>query len=159
MKAFNLSNLPKNGFKLILGGFVEDREYFESLKKLETKNVIVKENLSEKELTDLYKKCYATLFLAINEDTGFTPLESLAYEKPVISVNEGGPKEFIKDKENGLLVNADENSIANALNRILEKKLYIKLKKGAEKSTRYDEKRFMRNLKNTMSLILEKTYK
>ncbi len=159
IKAFNLSNLPKNGFKLILGGFVEDREYFESLKKLETKNVIVKENLSEKELTDLYKKCYATLFLAINEDTGFTPLESLAYEKPVISVNEGGPKEFIKDKENGLLVNADENSIANALNRILEKKLYIKLKKGAEKSTRYDEKRFMRNLKNTMSLILEKTYK
>ncbi len=159
IKAFNLSNLPGKGFKLVLGGFAEDREYFESLKKLESENITVKENLSEKELTDLYKKCYATLFLAINEDTGLTPLESLAYGKPVISVNEGGPREFIKDKENGLLVNADERSIADALNSILDKKTYLKLKRGAEKSTRYDEKRFMKNLENAISSILEKTYK
>ena len=159
IKAFNLSDLPKKGFKLVLGGFAEDREYFKSLKKLETKNVTVKENLSEKELTDLYRKCYATLFLAINEDTGFTPLESLAYGKPVISVNEGGPREFIKDEWNGLLVNADERSIADALNRILDKKLYAKLREGAKESTRYDEKRFMKNLENAISSILEKTYK
>ncbi|MCL4372843.1 glycosyltransferase family 4 protein [Candidatus Parvarchaeota archaeon] len=159
IKAFNLSNMPKNGFKLVLGGFAEDRKYFESLKKLETKNIIVKENLSEKELTELYRKSYATLFLAINEDTGLTPLESLAYGKPVISVNEGGPKEFIKDEENGLLVNADEMSIADALNKILNKKFYAKLRKGAERSTRYDEKRFMKNLENAISSILGKTYK
>lgn len=159
IKAFNLSDMPKNGFKLILGGFAEDKKYFESLKKLESKNVIIKENLSEKELTDFYRKCYATLFLAINEDTGLTPLESLAYGKPVISVNEGGPREFIKNGENGLLVNADEKSIADALNRTLDKKLYAKLIKGANNSTRYDEKRFMKNLENAVSSILEKTYK
>ena len=157
IKAFNLSEMPKKGFKLVLGGFAEDREYFESLKKLESKNIIVKENLSEKELTDLYKKSYLTLFLAINEDTGLTPLESLAYGKPVISVNEGGPKEFIKNEQNGLLVNADERSIADALNRVLDKKLYTKLRKGAENSTRYDEKRFMKNLEEAVSLILEKS--
>ncbi|MGC8533059.1 MAG: glycosyltransferase family 4 protein [Candidatus Parvarchaeum sp.] len=159
IKAFNLSNMPKKGFKLVLGGFVEDREYFESLKRLESKHIIVKENLSEKELTDLYRKCYITLFLAINEDTGLTPLESLAYGKPVISVNEGGPKEFIKNEVNGLLVNADERSVADALDKVLDKKLYAKLVDGAKKSIRYDEKRFMKNLESAISSILEKAYK
>ncbi len=159
VNAFNLSDLPKNGFKLILGGFAEDKEYFNNIKKLGNKNIIVKENLSEKELTDLYRKCYATLFLAINEDTGFTPLESLAYRKPVIAVNEGGPKEFVRDKENGLLVDANERSVADALNRILNKKFYIKLVKGAGKSTVYDEKRFINNLDNAVEDILQKPYK
>lgn len=159
IRAFNLSNMPKKGFKLILGGFAEDREYFESLKRLESRNIIVKENLSEKELTDLYRKCYITLFLAINEDTGLTPLESLAYGKPVISVNEGGPKEFIKNEVNGLLVNADERSLADALDRVLDKKLYAKLVNGAKKSIRYDEKRFMKNLESAISSIIEKAYK
>ena len=54
IKAFNLSEMPKKGFKLVLGGFAEDRKYFESLKRLESKNVIVRENLPEKELIDLY---------------------------------------------------------------------------------------------------------
>ncbi len=159
IRSFNLSEMPDRGFKLVLGGFVEDREYFESLKKFEGKNITIIENLSEKELSNLYKKCYVTLFLAINEDTGFTPLESLSYGKPVISVNEGGPKEFIKNEQNGLLVNADERSIADALNMVLDKKMYAKLRKGAENSTRYDEKRFMKNLENAVSLILEKAYK
>jgi glycosyltransferase involved in cell wall biosynthesis len=159
IRSFNLSEMPKKGFRLVLGGFVEDREYFEDLKRYEGEKISVRENLSEKELSDLYKKCYVTLFLAINEDTGFTPLESLSYGKPVISVNEGGPKEFIKNEQNGLLVNADEKSIANALNRVIDKRFYAKLKKGAENSTRYDEKRFMKNLENAISSILEKAYK
>jgi alpha-1,3/alpha-1,6-mannosyltransferase len=142
-----------------LGGFAEDKEYFKEIKKLGSGNIIVKDNLSEKELTDLYKKCYVTLFLAINEDTGFTPLESLAYRKPVIAVNEGGPKEFIKNEENGLLVNADEKSIANALNSVLNRKFYTKLVEGAKKSKVYDEKRFIMNLDDTVNEIMQKPYK
>ncbi len=159
VRAFNLSKMPKIGFKLVLGGFAEDKEYFQSIKRLESKNILVKENLSEKELVQFYRKCYATLFLAINEDTGFTPLESLAYWKPVIAVNEGGPREFIKNEENGLLVNADEKSIAAALDSILDKKLYMKLVSGARNSTRYDEKRFLKNLENAVYKITKKAYK
>jgi glycosyltransferase involved in cell wall biosynthesis len=159
INAFKMSELPKHGFKLVLGGFAEDKEYFKEIKKLGSGNIIVKDNLSEKELTDLYKKCYVTLFLAINEDTGFTPLESLAYRKPVIAVNEGGPKEFIKNEENGLLVNADEKSIANALNSVLNRKFYTKLVEGAKKSKVYDEKRFIMNLDDTVNEIMQKPYK
>lgn len=154
VRAFNLSRLPKEGFRLVLGGFAEDKDYFNSLKKMENENVIVRENLSENELNGFYRECYATLFLAVNEDTGLTPLESLAYGKPVISVNEGGPKEFIKDGVNGLLVDADENKIAEALNGILDRPLYEKLVNGAENSERYDEERFMKKLDEAVSSIL-----
>ncbi len=156
IRAFVLSKLPKEGFKLILSGFVEDRKYFNELKKLEGSNIEIRENLSERELNDFYNKSYVTLFLAINEDTGLTPLESLAHGKPVIAVNEGGPKEFIKEGVNGMLVKADENEIANALNRIADKKFYKNLVDGAKKSKKYDEKNFMKNLDFAIERIIHK---
>ncbi|EFD92922.1 MAG: glycosyl transferase group 1 [Candidatus Parvarchaeum acidophilus ARMAN-5] len=108
----------------------------------------------KKELDDLYSRCYATIFLSINEDTGLTPLESLAYGKPVRSVNEGGPKEFIKNGKNGLLVDANERSISNALIRITNSKFYAKLVNGAKNSKRYDEKEFMKNFDEAIETIL-----
>ncbi|MCL5016880.1 MAG: glycosyltransferase [Candidatus Parvarchaeota archaeon] len=154
IEAFKKSTLPKKGFKLILGGFVEDRQYFEELKEMADKNISVEENLSEKRLNDLYSSCYATLFMAINEDTGLTPLESLAYGKPVISVNEGGPKEFIKDGVNGFLIEARPELIAKALDKLADKKTYRRLRQGALKSKRYNEKGFLSNLDSTISKII-----
>ncbi len=156
VKAFNLSGIAKYGFKLVIAGFAEDEKYFQRIKSMESGSIVVRSDLSEEELNRFYSGCYATLFLAINEDTGLTPLESLAYHKPVISVNEGGPKEFIKDGINGMLVNADEKNIADALKRITDKTFYLKLVKGAKNSERYDEKRFTKNLDNAISVILKK---
>ncbi len=154
VKSFNLSGLAKLGFKLVIAGFAEDEKYFSKIKSMETNSIIIKKNLSEKELDDLYSRCYATIFLAINEDTGLTPLESLAYGKPVISVNEGGPKEFIKNGKNGLLVDANERSISNALIKITNSKFYAKLVNGAKNSKRYDEKEFMKNFDEAIETIL-----
>jgi glycosyltransferase involved in cell wall biosynthesis len=156
IKAFERSELAKDGFKLVIAGFVEDQKYFQQIKSMENKNIIVKDNLTENELNRLYNSCYVTLFLAINEDTGLTPLESLAYGKPVIAVNEGGPKEFIINEKNGLLVNADETHIADALKRVSDKKLYLRLAKGAINSERYDENRFIKNFDAAVSKALEK---
>ncbi len=156
--AFINSDLPSLGFKLVMGGFVEDKNYFEKVKAIASSrdDIIIKSNLSEKELRHLYQSCYATLFLAINEDTGFVPLESLAYGKPVISVNEGGPKEFIKDGSNGMLVEATVNAVASALNKISDKKYYSKLKSGAIKSEVYDEKKMMKKFDSAIDNILHR---
>ncbi len=155
VRAFNVSEIAKQGFKLVIAGFPEDRKYFQYIKSMENSNIIVKENLSEDEISRLYSSCYATIFLAINEDTGLTPLESLAYGKPVISVNEGGPTEFINNGKNGLLVNADEDSIATALKSVTNNKFYSRLAAGARKSKRHDEKRFMNNFNKAISKILK----
>jgi glycosyltransferase involved in cell wall biosynthesis len=161
IRAFRASELPKLGFKLVLGGFVEDKRYFERIKALagQGNGIILKTNMKDDELKALYSECYATLFLSVNEDTGLVPLESMAYGKPVISVNEGGPKEFVKNGVNGLLVTANINSIAAALNRIINKKLYLKLKSGALTSTIYDDERQRSKFDKYISRIANKRIK
>ncbi len=101
------------------------------------KYIIFKTNVKTEELRKLYKNCYATLFVALNEDTGFVPIESLAYGKPVIAVNEGGPREFIKNDYNGILVKSDPKAIAHAMIRITDKKFYSSLVYGAINSPKY----------------------
>ena len=144
IEAFKRSGLQKNGFKLVLSGFIEDEKYFKKLKKAANKYIVFKPNISEKELKQLYRDCYATVFLAVNEDTGLVPLESLAYGKPVITVNEGGPKEFITNGYNGFVVNADVNAVADAMIRMADKRIYSSLKYGAEHSTRYTVEAFIK---------------
>ena len=156
--AFRMSRLPLMGFKLVLGGFVENEKYFDKIKKMTAgdRNISVIRDLPEKELKRLYSECYVTLFMAINEDTGLAPLESLAYGKPVISVNEGGPKEFVKNGRNGLLVDASPIEIAHAMNAVADKKLYKKLVKGAVSSPVYDEKRFMGRFDESVKAMMKK---
>lgn len=156
--AFRRSKLKDSGFRLILSGFIEDKGYFDKINRLVSGNTSIEviPNLSGGELASLYKKCYATLFLAVNEDTGLVPLESLAYGKPVISVNEGGPKEFIKNMKNGLLVKADADEIASAMNKLSNKKIYGKLRKGALSSKVYDERAFLANFDSAIKKIVNK---
>lgn len=97
------------GWKLLIAGFLNngerERKYFEKLKGISNGYPVeFKANITEKELKDVYSNCYATVFSAINEDWGLTPLESMASSKPCISVNEGGPRFSIIDGETGFLV-------------------------------------------------------
>jgi Glycosyltransferase len=82
VKGFLRSGLDKKGFRLIVGGFVEDQKYLEEVKKAAGGNpsIEIKTDLSNEGISRLYRRCYATLFLAMNEDTGLVPLESLASE-------------------------------------------------------------------------------
>ena len=65
-------------------------------------------NVDESKLTKLYSGAMAVMFAAINEDFGFIPLEAMASSKPVISVNEGGPTETLRDGKTGFLVNSPQ---------------------------------------------------
>ena len=69
-------------------------------------NVQFRTNIDDVELKKLYAGSTAVLFTAINEDYGFIPVEAMASSKPVISVNEGGPRETIISKKTGFLVDS-----------------------------------------------------
>ncbi len=129
IRAFLGSKATMLNYRLVLAGSVEDKKYFEKIKQMAAKypSIIIMPNVSDKELKKLYKNAYAVLFLPIQEDTGLVPLEAFAYGKPVIAVNEGGPKYIVKDGENGYLVNADEDNIALAIDLLLHKPTYKKL--------------------------------
>ncbi|MGI0100473.1 MAG: glycosyltransferase [Candidatus Micrarchaeaceae archaeon] len=108
-----MRNSKDKNYRLIIAGGLSKRysdfeEYFKKLKGMHAGNVTFKLNPSNGELRDLYSRCTAVLFTAINEDFGIVPLEGMSSSKPVISVNEGGPKETIINGKTGFLVNSTE---------------------------------------------------
>ncbi len=98
-------------YSLVIAGTLsrdpEHQKYMERLKEMSKGlNVSFRTNISDSELRKLYSSSTAVLFAAMNEDFGFIPLEAMASGKPVISVNEGGPRETISEGKTGFLVNS-----------------------------------------------------
>lgn len=122
IKSFNEFVKVHEDFKLVIAGSQDDKNYIEYLKSISSQNVEIRTSLSDQEMLDLYEKCFALLFTAKNEDWGIVPLEAMACGKPVISVSEGGPLEYIESGENGLLVNADEKEMTEAMERLVADK-------------------------------------
>lgn len=112
-------NSVMEDFKLILVGHSteKDKSYVASIKRLASTHsaIILKTSVDDASLKNLYQNSYGVIFTAINEDFGFIPLEAGACGKPVISVNEGGPRETIIDGKTGYLVGASKEAIAEKM--------------------------------------------
>ncbi|SRR5581483_9646805 len=108
-------------FRLIIAGAVDrkSRDYFQALQQLAggDDSICFKISPSDAELSNLYRTCYATLFTAFNEDWGIVPIESMAFGKPVIAVNRGGPTESVEHGVSGFL---EEPNPAAFAERMLE---------------------------------------
>src|SRR3989338_6719532 len=102
---------PNSLFKLIIAGGLQDKDrwYFEKMKSLHND---IRVDVPEGEYKKLYSNAYAVLFAGINEDFGIVPLEAMACEKPIISVNEGGPRETIIEGKTGYLINSPGEMVA-----------------------------------------------
>ncbi|MFA5930528.1 MAG: glycosyltransferase [Candidatus Micrarchaeia archaeon] len=105
------SRISKGGkFKLIVSGYVQNRQeegYLQRLAALSGgSDISFAKNPSNAEFSGFYANCRSVIFSAINEDWGMVPLEAMASRKPVISVDEGGPRESIVDGKTGYLVNS-----------------------------------------------------
>jgi glycosyltransferase involved in cell wall biosynthesis len=72
------------------------------------------------ELVRLYQQAQAFVFSAHHEPFGLVLLEAMACAIPVVSVDEGGPREIIEDGATGHLVPRDEVAFADAVSRVLE---------------------------------------
>ena len=111
LHAFEMLKKRLRGYKLVLAGDVsKDRFYYDyylRIRKLAERigDVRIVEGPPDSKLIDLYAGSTAVLFPAINEDYGLVPLEAMASSKPIISVNEGGPRETVIDGKTGFLVN------------------------------------------------------
>lgn len=125
IRAFDLFKRQIKGYKLIIVGAVsQDKFYYNYYKNINALanavgDVDIITNANEKMLTKLYSNCTAVLYPPINEDYGLVPLEAMASSKPVIALNEGGPRETIEQEKTGLLVNNIEE-MANAMKEIAE---------------------------------------
>ncbi|MEM0147554.1 MAG: glycosyltransferase [Candidatus Micrarchaeaceae archaeon] len=162
LKAFEIFKKQIKGYKLILTGAVSNdkifKEYYDEIKREANKigDVKIFKNVSEKMQIELYSKATAILYPPLNEDYGLVPLEAMASRKPIIAVNEGGPKETIENGKTGFLIN-NEKEMAEKMIFIAEHPKIADLigKKGADRvKEKYSWDKFFiefdKGLKKTM---------
>ncbi|MFA5809724.1 MAG: glycosyltransferase, partial [Thermoleophilia bacterium] len=80
--------------------------------------VIFRRDPTEEELLETYRSSYCLLFPSLNEDWGMTVLEAMGFGKPVIAVNQGGPKESVVDGVTGYLVDPEPDAFVEAMARL-----------------------------------------
>lgn len=75
--------------------------------------------VDETQLIDLYKDALAVIYTPFDEDFGYVTLESFLSRKPIITATDaGGPLEFVRDGENGVVCEPAPEAIAAAVNRL-----------------------------------------
>lgn len=111
-------------FKLVIAGFVDEksRPYFARLRERarEWPQIQFIESPSDQELYGHYRSCSAVLYTPLNEDWGLVPIEAMAFGKPVIAVNRGGPLETVRHGETGYLLEPDLKSFSSTMETLAD---------------------------------------
>jgi glycosyltransferase involved in cell wall biosynthesis len=125
IRAFNHFKRQVKGYKLVIAGSVsQDRLYYSYYKKIvaladAVGDVAIMANPDDTTVRHFYSNCTAVLYTPLNEDYGLVPLEAMASSKPILAVNEGGPKETVENGKTGMLVNSAEE-LGNAMKEVAE---------------------------------------
>ena len=136
INAFNLMQKEckeLQDFRLVIAGelYPTNMRYYNKLKNMVNKNIIIKINSTEQEILNLYRDCRAVLSTTLNEDFGLTVLEGFSFSKPVVAVNRGGPKEIIRNGVTGFLSSENPEEYADYMARLAEDKDFA-VKMGVE---------------------------
>ncbi|MBI4743356.1 MAG: glycosyltransferase [Actinobacteria bacterium] len=138
-------------FELVIAGMVDkdSRSYLNFLKETSRDNKKIKfiESPSDEQFKDLFKNCYGVIFTAINEDFGIVPIEAMAFGKPIICLNEGGPRETVIHNQTGFLVNNKTEFVEALIDLAGNNTKNQELGKNArEASLKYDWKYFVQKI-------------
>ena len=75
--------------------------------------------VSDERLLQLYRAALGVYFGPFDEDYGYVTIEGFAASRPVVTLTDsGGPLEFVRDDETGLVRPPEPKAIAEALDRL-----------------------------------------
>ncbi|HEX9822970.1 MAG TPA: glycosyltransferase family 4 protein [Actinomycetota bacterium] len=81
--------------------------------------VTLEGGVSDDRLSGLYREALGVYYGPFDEDFGYVTLEAMAARRPlVVPRDSGGPLEFVRDGESGIVVDAEPEAIAASLDRL-----------------------------------------
>ncbi|MCO5175547.1 MAG: glycosyltransferase family 4 protein [Thermomicrobiales bacterium] len=116
--AIRAMNSNSHDMQLVIVGDGPDAERLQSLARRigVDERVQFAGRVSDERLLDLYNTCRGVFYAPIDEDYGYTTVESLAAGKPVITTSDaGGVLEFVEDGVTGLVTLPDAEQIATSI--------------------------------------------
>lgn len=139
-------------YSLVIAGNGEEEENLKKIvaKKNLTKKIKFLGKVSDKELTELYKKARITIICSKNEPFGLVPVESMAHGTPVIAHKSGGPMETILNNKTGFLFE-NKNELAEYMKKIvsINKNDYFEIQRNCmEKIREYDIEILIKKIEN-----------
>jgi glycosyltransferase involved in cell wall biosynthesis len=118
--------LTKHPVQVIFGGRPDQQSYGEELFEL-VRNLGIENRvkfigeMTEEQKLKLYAESIGIVYPPLDEDYGYVTLEAMLASKPVITCSDsGGPLEFIKHRENGLIADPTPKSLAAAMDELWE---------------------------------------
>jgi glycosyltransferase involved in cell wall biosynthesis len=157
----SLKILEKEGFNVVLkiAGEGPERNNLEILaKKLGVNNVIFLGWVPRKELVNLYRNCDVYVHSSYAETIPATIREAMSVGRPIVTTNVGVIDEYLKDGENGFLINKrDEYEFAEAIAKLLSDE-NLRYKIGLNNRRYALEKFSLRNIIKQWLEVYEETY-
>ena len=106
--------------KLKIAGTGPQEKYLKKLAKHDSRIEFLG-FVNDAELIGLYANALAVLYTPYQEDLGLITIEAMMSKKPVITTTDsGGPLEFVKDFETGLVTEPKTHSIAEKINYLVD---------------------------------------
>ena len=141
VKAFR--NMPDKKLVVISSG--PEKKNIENLANGHD-NIEVKGWVSDEEYVELLSRCIATIYVPINEDSGISPVESMAAGKPCIVSDEGGVIETV-NRKTGICINPSEKNITKAVEWLTPDRARKMRVACTKRSKRFSEKKFIKEIK------------
>ncbi len=119
--AIDAMRLVKTPVKLVLvGRGPDERSLRAQISKLGLDDTVRLEvGVSDDRLHELYRGALGVFFGPYDEDYGYVTIEAFAAARPVVTLTDsGGPLEFVRDSESGLVTAPTPVAIAEAFDRL-----------------------------------------
>ncbi len=127
----------RNAVRVVFAGTADQSDYLPELQRLASRlgletRVRWLGYINEDEKLELYARALGVIYPPIDEDFGYVTLEAMLARKPVVVCSDsGGPLEFVRNEENGLVAEPNPESLAQALDRIWDNRAQAKQWGGA----------------------------
>lgn len=114
----------KHPVRVQFAGTADQPSYLNDLRTL-ARNLRVQDRVewlgqvTEEEKRELYARCLAVIYPPLDEDYGYVTLESMLAAKPLVTCKDsGGPLEFVRHEQTGMITDPDPQSLASALDTL-----------------------------------------